>query len=150
VWLQLAHPEVAERSCDDCRRFRYNDSARGFGAKMLRRDSRGRMTLPQLREWNEKPPCGVCPKIPWVDGKPHPDPRPEHAVELGPVEWRVYLHYLGRKATGFPPEERDNPWVAEHAGIIRAVEDQFYSGGSKELGQKLDSFFSVLLKLMAR
>jgi len=82
-----------------------------------------------------------------VDGQPRADARPEHALEWTDRDWKAYLFYTRCKAVGRFPEDEA---VEIDAGIFRGVEDEFYNGGAKQLGQKLDSFFSVLVKLIAR
>lgn len=106
MWLLLAHPQVATRSCDHCQKFRYDESN---GRLVMIGDT----DKPVPRFEGERLPChdGGCPK-----GKPGGD------VALWPHNEAAYNHYRRCKAVGrFPMDE-----VVEHnAAVIAEVEAQW-------------------------
>lgn len=105
--LLLLHPEVAYRSCEDCKKFIYNHETG------VREDWPPGSGRPVPRPPGMLPPCSIgpkaCAKI-----------SPEANVELNERNQRVYRHYLECRATGTFP---DDPIVRENAAIIRSIED---------------------------
>lgn len=117
VWLLLAHPEVAGRSCADCRQWMYDDGERLTARKLI--DSEGKpLPRPPGRPGEVTTPCDRCPKIPTGQ-----EPRPEigEQSELSPRNQQAYLHYVRCKAVGRFPRDRLIEW---HAGLIRLLEDE--------------------------
>lgn len=113
VRLVLLHPEVAGRSCGDCKQFLYHDGPNHLsGRKLLLPDGKPRPRLP-----NVPTPCWMCPKIPAGEA-----PFPHNAVEMSPKSWRAYTHYLECRAVlRFPDHD---PIVRRNAMLIRMVEDE--------------------------
>lgn len=109
--LVLLHPTVAARSCDDCRKYVYEDGPKGFGGRLLRRG------LPVLRPRGTATPCVLCPKQPEAVA-PH-ERTPDTAVELSPHNWRAFAHYRECKAVGHFP---DDPIVRRNAALIADAE----------------------------
>lgn len=110
--LLLLYPEVARRSCDDCRTWLYNDRGGEFGERMERKRGSG---LYLRRPVNSPTPCFECPKI--------PPGFPIHftsAVELTDQLRQAYQFYCECKAVGNFP---DDPIVRLCASTIRRVED---------------------------
>jgi hypothetical protein len=112
VRLALLHPDVAARSCGDCRRFQYLDEPGKFAAAPMRRQG-----LPVLRPKGTLTPCSWCDKQP-ADVPPH-ERTPDTAVELSPKNWRAYQHYLECKAVGQFP---DDPIVRRNAALFAQAE----------------------------
>lgn len=105
--MLLMHPEVAARSCDDCRRYVYKPDG-----EILRRPAR--VGLPVLRPAGSPTPCHTCPKIP-ADS---PVRDPSQAVELNAKNRQAYWHYQQCAAVGHFP---DDPIVKRNAAIIAGV-----------------------------
>ncbi len=128
--LILAHPEVAGRSCEDCKRFIYRDTPDSMGEVV--RDPNGN---PRLRPLNVSTPCHRCPKIPKGMA-----PIPASAVELSEKNWRAFAHYRRCKAVGrFPVDEI----VEYNAAIILGVEE---SVQRSEVIGRLDSIAMMLVR----
>ena len=108
--LILLHPDVAARSCDDCRKFLYHDRGPGeFGPRVERSGK------PCARPKGLKPPCSWCPKIP-----PGDEPVPANAQDLSEKNLAALLHYRECRAVGEFPADGI---VARNAALIRAAED---------------------------
>ena len=111
--LILYHPEVADRSCEDCRKWMYDHQK---GKQVLDRQGQ-----PVPRPPQAKPPCEyaigqslerrkrVCAKI-----------SPSAGLELNARNWQAYLHYLECRAVGQFP---DDPIVRQNAQILRSLHD---------------------------
>lgn len=106
------HPDVAARSCGDCRRFQYADEPGKFAPKPLTRAG-----LPVLRPKGAPTPCSWCAKQP--PDVPDWERTPDTAVELSPANWRAYMHYLECKAVGQFP---DDPIVRRNAALFAQAE----------------------------
>lgn len=108
VRLSLFHPEVATRSCDDCKKWQY----RPDGTLMIRgRPQDG--GKPILR--TTPTPCFECPKVP-ADATERSS---EYAQEPSARSWKIYRHYRECRAVRQFPED---DLVRRHAGIIRRIE----------------------------
>ena len=105
--LILLHPEVAYRSCEDCKKYVYDHET---GRKEEYPAGSG---LPVLRLPGSLPPChtgpSACAKV-----------SPESKVELSERNQECYRHYLECRAVGSFP---DDPVVRENAAVIRSIED---------------------------
>lgn len=110
--LLLLHPEVAARSCEECRMYLFHDKGPDFGPPVERGGKRIK------RAPGQRPPCSTCHKQP--DDVPAQERRPETAVELSPKNWQAYVHYLECKAVSQFPTD---PLVRRNAFLIRQVED---------------------------
>lgn len=106
--LLLLHPEVAGRSCEDCRLYLY----RPDGTRVTRANGKIQCRRPP----GQPTPCEDCPKIP----KDAPERSSKYAADLDERTWKIYVHYLECKAVGSFPADG---WVRRHAALIRAVED---------------------------
>ena len=102
------HPEVAYRSCNDCKKYLYSEDG-----TVTRR-----VGIPVLRPANATMPCAACPKQPY-DVAPALR-TPETAVEMTDANREAYAHYRECRAVGVFP---DDPIVRMNAASIRAVED---------------------------
>jgi len=97
VILLLNHPEVAGRSCDDCKRYVY-DAETGKQATKRRADEYGEVRLlPSLRPPGGKTPCAACPKCQWSDAK---TPEAGQRTELTARNQRALEMYYQRRAGG--------------------------------------------------
>lgn len=105
--LLLLHPEVAFRSCEDCKKYVYNHES---GIKEEHPPGSG---IPILRLPGMLPPCSTGPKA-------CAKVSPEAGHELNERNKLAYLHYMECRAVGDFP---DDPLVRYHAAIIRSVED---------------------------
>jgi hypothetical protein len=105
----LSHPEIADRTCEECIFWSWNDSGKGMGTK---KNLRAGKPYPR---GNAPPPCYKCPKS--RDGKPNP------AAELLPQNWRAYRHFQQVKVdtTGVLPRDRI---VIRNCAVIQQVLDQ--------------------------
>ncbi len=107
MWLKLAHPEVATRSCDDCKQWRYDEKtgrqSRHLG-KPLRRFP-GELLPCEMLDHNGE---SCCPKV-----------SPTAGIALWPHNELAYQHYQRCKAVGRFP---DDPVVEGNAAIIAEVE----------------------------
>jgi len=118
VWLSLTHPEVATRSCDDCKVFRYDEKT-GCRAEFLGK--------PIKRFPGELLPCqqvdhrgeSCCKKI-----------SPEADVALWPHNAAAYEHYRRCKAVCRFPEDS---LVEANAAIIAEVEAAWESMNRRRL-----------------
>jgi hypothetical protein len=116
--LILQHPEVAERDCRMCQEWLYEES----GARAVRPGTNEPIRRPQVVSTPCRTPQG-CPKG-----------TPDSQRSLTPQNRRCYEHYMRAKATGRFP---DDPLVAHHAGIIRAVEEAAERRRHRELVELL-------------
>jgi len=112
VRLVLLHPDVAVRSCLDCRTYQYADTPDKFAAAPITRQG-----LPVLRPKGTPTPCSWCAKQP-ADVPAH-ERTPDTAVELSPANWRAYQHYLECRAVGQFP---DDPIVRRNAALFAQAE----------------------------
>lgn len=103
------HPEVAQRSCQDCARWEY----RSDGTLL----TRGLNREPVARLPGSPTPCGRCPKIP----PDAPARTPAYAQELSERNLWAWQHYLRCKAVGQFP---DDAIVRRNAAIIAEVEKE--------------------------
>lgn len=110
VRLILFHPEVANRSCSDCRKWIYREDGE--------RLTRGPERIPVPRAPGAPTPCASCPKIP-MDS---PAKDAAHAISPSDRSLQAYRHYLECEAVGHFP---DDPIVCRNAGIIRAIRQQW-------------------------
>ncbi len=108
--LQFLHPQIAARSCGDCRTHLYDDTPQRMGLPVIRG---GRHVE---RAKGQPTPCRWCPKIAMGD-----DPKPENATELSERNGRALVHYLECRAVGRFPGDA---WVRRNAAVIRAVMDE--------------------------
>lgn len=113
-------------SCDDCRRWVYND-------EWKRSERAG---IPTRRRENNPPPCYRCPKIP-----PGEEPTWANAAELKGDLRRAWLHYLECRATGRFP---DDPLVGLHARVIRGVYDAVDQANVRRVMARLGILFGDL------
>jgi hypothetical protein len=105
VRLLLLHPELAQRDCSVCVRYRH--------------DAQGLVTLPNgqpIRRFAADPPAcrkGGCPKG-----------TPENPRTLSPDNELCYNHYRRCRATGLWPND---PLVLYHARILSEIEQGCFS-----------------------
>jgi hypothetical protein len=110
IRLQLIHPEIAARSCEDCQKWLYYDQGPGkFGERVERPAG-----VPVPRGPHIKTPCCWCAKLP--AGK---EPCPENAVELTAENFEAWAHYRECKAVGDFPQDAI---VRFNASIIAEAE----------------------------
>lgn len=102
--LILLHPTVADRDCDDCRRFVYDEET---GRRALR------CGRPIARPEGTLPPCGYGP-----DRCPKGHPAAGRA--LNAANRKAYRHYQQCRATGRFP---DDPIVMRNAGVMYLIEE---------------------------
>ncbi len=100
------YPKVAARSCEDCRRFMYDDKG----------DVLTRGGEPVKRPRGGRTPCATCPKVPAGT----PSPSPAAAVELSEEHRQALRFYRECRATGEFPAD---PLVRFLAAAFRAAED---------------------------
>jgi hypothetical protein len=121
VRLILAHPEVSDRSCADCRKWVYEDTAERLSSRKSLLPS----GEPMRRVVPDSMPCHLCPKIPRGSVPRGETPGPQHAVELSLKNAQAYWHYRECRAVGeFPrgPDGRIDPIVRRNAALIAGVE----------------------------
>lgn len=108
MWLILEHPELANRDCNQCTIFQYDDKGKRVKRRSTGRDLR--------RPRGIGPPCryGKCEKG-----------TAENQKVLTAYNRAAYQHYLECRATASFP---DDPIVKRNAGLIRSVEDQHRNG----------------------
>lgn len=109
--LKFLHPEIAARSCVDCKQFMYDDTPQRMGLPVIR----GGVHQPR---GNTPTPCRWCPKIP--ASVPANQATADKAVELSERNWLALIHYLKCRAVGRFPAD---PWVERNAMIIREEMD---------------------------
>lgn len=128
--LALFHPDWAARSCDDCKKYIYNDD----GTVTTKTGPDGRTKLPVLRPEGTVTPCWQCPKIP--EGVL---PKSENAIELNAKNRTAFRHYKECRAVGRFP---DDPIVLRNAAVIREIYDQCEAS-------RWDSLSVALLRISA-
>lgn len=109
--VMLLHPEVGQRSCEECQTYLYDDRPERMAAKPVMRGGNKVERIPLL----QLPLCRYCPKIP-----PGEAAKPANAVELSDRNKAAYVHYRRCKATMRFPHD---PIVERNAAIILAVEE---------------------------
>lgn len=127
VRLAMLHPRVAGRSCEQCKKWLYNED----GRPTMRGRGEEAVHLPRLPQ--DPTPCWKCPKVPQGARAV-----PASAVELTPRLWKAYDHYLCCRAVGSFP---DDHWVRQNASLIRAVED---AAGPMRQSMMLESMVALL------
>lgn len=106
------HPEVADRSCQECQTYLYNDQPGRMGLPVLRGPNRDKVK----RIKGQSPACRWCPKIP--KGEPAV---PSSAVHLSERNAAAYLHYRRCRAVLRFPADRI---VERNAALIQGIEEQ--------------------------
>jgi hypothetical protein len=109
VLLLLLHPEVANRSCESCHVWLYDEKTGRIDAAQdgtpLKRPRVGILSVPPCKQ-----PKRSCPKG-----------TPEDTRSLTAANEKAYRHYLECRATNQWP---DDALVRRHAGIIFSLEQQ--------------------------
>jgi hypothetical protein len=105
----LLHPQAAARSCEDCRKYLYNDRPGDFAEKPLVRAGK-----PVPRPANASPPCCWCDKQP--PDVPETERTPATACELSEQNWQAYQFHRGCEAVGRFPND---PIVRRNGAVIR-------------------------------
>ena len=111
--LQLCHPEVAYRSCEDCKAWMYDDNGE------VNRDRNGK---PRARPKGAKTPCEYPGQYKDADhpaGTRCPKVSPESNAELSQENQMSYQHYLECRAVGQFP---DDGIVRRNAATILQIE----------------------------
>lgn len=106
--MLLSYPEVATRSCDDCKKWLYNDD----GGRVKRCG----MDVP--RHSNQPTPCHKCPKK---------SPEEAHKYELSLKNQKAVQFHSVSKAVGFrnlTPEMANDPILQRNFAIIGGIEEQ--------------------------
>ena len=96
----MAHPEVAYRSCEDCKRWMYD-------AKTGKREMRKRTntdtgeveSYPLARKPGTKTPCWNCPKCE-IENPKLRTPEDGVGAELSRKNWKALRFYFQQKAVG--------------------------------------------------
>lgn len=114
MWLELAHPEIATISCEDCLTYWYDEGAKCVTRPPKSNDPADRLKRPK----GSLAPCDRCPKVP--TGKP---PNPSSAVELDERNRECWEHYKRCRAVYWNVPDALDPLVEQHAAIIHEVED---------------------------
>jgi len=107
--MLMAHPEVATRSCDDCKKWLYNPD--GTRAKRGGKDV--------LRPKGSETPCHECPKK---------SPEEAHEYELSLKNMKAVQFHSVSKACGFrnlTPDMANDPIVQKNFTIIEGIEKHF-------------------------
>jgi hypothetical protein len=128
VWLILSHPEMIQRTCEECQKYVYQDTIEEMSSEKL---IDKRTSLPLLRPPGGRLPCQRCPRVAHVAAK---DKHPGNAVDIMERTWKIYRHYRECRAVGQFP---DDPIVRSHAAEIRAVEDQLERREERQLLQTI-------------
>jgi len=129
VLLILQHPELACRSCDDCRRWQYNHET-GEVTDDKRRGGKMKRQGPT--------PCELDPKDGCAKG---------HWRSPGQLSQRnqqAYQHYLECKAVSIFP---DDAIVRRNAGIIRQAEDLVERHRQMELNVYLKALSEASMRM---
>lgn len=103
----LAHPQLLNRPCGECKAWLYDDGERLSDKKATRRGQ------PCRRPGGVPTPCSRCPKIPKGAA-----PRPENAVELSEKNFAAIRHYFQSRAVGASEEERRDAIVRKNWSLI--------------------------------
>lgn len=109
MWLQLAHPAIAARSCEHCLKYQY-DERTGEPESSRKKDGSFRLRIAE------------CPAPCRAPGKGCPKGTPEQSKALNERNRDCYEHYLECKATGQFP---DDSVVRRNAGVIRETEERY-------------------------
>lgn len=108
--MQLAHPLIAGRSCDDCVRWHYLEDGtpyyRSDGTRVRR--PKGVVT-----------PCGNCPKIPMSIPPAERTPETGRRYEMTLRSRKALRHYQECRAVGTFP---DDPLVRRNASILHEID----------------------------
>lgn len=106
----LANPEVAYRSCEDCRKWMYNHET---GDLVMRNGE------PVLRVKGVKLPCEMSVGQPFdVRQRACAKVAPDAGLELSEKNLQAYQHYRECKAVGEFP---DDPIVRQNAATISEI-----------------------------
>lgn len=129
--LETFHPHVASRSCEACRKFKFNDEIKE-GRWVFAKEPTDFRGKPLPRYDGDNPPCEKdrdgCPKGHW-----------SAPVEISLKNQLAWQHYRECKAVcQFP----DDPIVRLHAGIIAEIESQKQRVEEIELASMRSSRFS--------
>lgn len=102
----LNHPEVASRSCEECKLFVFDET----GKKMMRGGK------PVKRPQGAVPPCRQCPKE---------SPEKAHEHELSPRNQQVVAYYLKHRAAGgLPMDELTQSRLAIVDSLVRRADQK--------------------------
>lgn len=107
LYLEALHPMIAQRSCQHCQAFVYNEET-----GLVRNRPKPFDDQPLPRAANNPPPCRAA-------GLSCAKGTPEASREWSRKNRLAYLHYLGCCATGDWP---DDGIVRRNAAILRRVE----------------------------
>lgn len=133
----LLHPEAAGRSCDDCRKYLYEDHPTRMGLPVLRRDG-ARVE----RVAGQPTPCRWCPKVP--RGAPAV---PASAVELTARNWAAYGHYRRCRAVGrFPADAL----VERNAALCAQVREEAAEARDRQRHEDLAAALISALPLLRK
>jgi hypothetical protein len=113
--LILQFPEVASRSCEDCKTFVFEDKPGAMARKPAERLGEPVRRLPGPKF---APRCDICPKIPKGE-----QPKPENAVELSEKNWLAYRHFMECRSIGTFGEDGTDAIVRRNAFLIDKVRD---------------------------
>lgn len=122
---------MAGRSCEDCRKWQYNDAAKVGGRRLLRGG------LPVLRPDGQPTPCYRCPKIPVGAA-----PVPASAAEWGEKNWRAYQFHQRCKAVGRFPADAI---VQRHAGLIESTLEAIRDSRQEAVNESLISLAQLAI-----
>lgn len=111
--LMLAHPEVAYRPCDLCKKFMFNHKT---GELLKNKDG-----SPTERPAHSKVPCEFS-KTSSIDVRKRACPKvsPDAGIELSEKNRNAYEHYRECRAVSQFP---DDPIVRRNAAIILSLEE---------------------------
>ncbi len=129
MWLMLAEPVWASRSCDDCEKYIYGENGDRRETKI------SGVSLPLLRPSNAPTPCYKCPKIP--KGQPL---RRQSAIELTDRNYAAWQHYRECRAVGQFP---DDAIVRRNAGELHEVCETFAQSKNDRLMALLEMMVAV-------
>ena len=106
----LLHPEVATRSCADCKKWEYYNDGPKQGQRVKRKNR------DEFVERRSRLPCETpgltCPK------GHHSDP-----IELSDENWLAWDHFQKASAVGYREHEQNDPIVRSNAAILTRVND---------------------------
>jgi hypothetical protein len=102
--LLLSHPEVAYRSCEECKRWVYDPKSGKLEKQRKRNPDSGELELvPMPRKPGTKLPCWNCAKCP--DDPKLKTPEEGRKAELSAKNWKAIRFYFQQKAVGGPVDE---------------------------------------------
>jgi hypothetical protein len=131
MWLLLTHPEMIDRTCEQCERYVYNDTSDYLSPEKI---VDKRTSLPLLRPEGSKLPCGKCPRTEFAKTRTK-----ANALHITDKTFKTINHYRKCKAVNhFPKDEI----VITNASILRAVEDEIERDDRRTM--------NMLLKVLAR